>query len=129
MGHTNMYWTVAREASITRPQISADWAAGDYSQTKIECLNFAFHLFYDAKTSILECRNPTERSEMFHALNRCGQQGWGLGVHDMEDAFEHLIDHGGSWTDNNTANYQAALQRQFGGTDDSINDKLWIEKD
>ncbi len=30
--------------------------------------------------------------------------------------------------DNNTANYEAALQRQFGNTDDSINDELWIVK-
>lgn len=30
--------------------------------------------------------------------------------------------------DNNSANYSAALQRQFGNTDDSINDELWIVK-
>lgn len=28
--------------------------------------------------------------------------------------------------DNNTVNYNAALQRQFGNTDDSINEELWI---
>lgn len=30
--------------------------------------------------------------------------------------------------DNNTDNYKAALQRQFGNNDDSINDELWIVK-
>ena len=30
--------------------------------------------------------------------------------------------------DNNSVNYQAAIQRQFGNTDDSINDELWIVK-
>jgi hypothetical protein len=30
--------------------------------------------------------------------------------------------------DNNSANYQAALQRQFSNTDDRINDELWIVK-
>ena len=30
--------------------------------------------------------------------------------------------------DNNTANYNAALQRQFGNTDDSVNDELWVVK-
>jgi hypothetical protein len=29
--------------------------------------------------------------------------------------------------DNNKTNYQTALQRQFGNTNDNINDKLWIE--
>ena len=34
----------------------------------------------------------------------------------------------GSERDNNNSNYKAALQRQFGNDDDSINDELWIVK-
>jgi hypothetical protein len=31
--------------------------------------------------------------------------------------------------DNNSSNYTTALQRQFGNTNDSVNDELWITKD
>ena len=31
---------------------------------------------------------------MMHELHHCAQLGWGMGVHDLDDAFEHIIDHG-----------------------------------
>jgi hypothetical protein len=113
MGHANRYWTASAEASISRAQITAPWATGDHSQTKIEALNFSFHLFYDAKTSILQIRNGTERSSMLRELHNCAQRGWGMGVHDLDDAFEHLLAHNGQWTDNNTGRYYGGESKVF----------------
>ena len=42
---------------------------------------------------------------MMHELHHCAQLGWGMGVHDLDDAFEHIIDHGNTWTDGNIARY------------------------
>lgn len=40
----------------------------------------------------------------------------------------HRFSYPASERDNNTKNYDQALNNQFGNTDDSINDELWIEK-
>lgn len=113
VGTSNRYWTVADEASITIDRVTASWGRGEYCVTKVQALNFSFHLFYDAKTTIFQCTNPNLRSGMLKELHDCAWAGWGRGVSDLDEGFEHLLDNNGSWTDNNTKNYYGGPRKVF----------------
>lgn len=111
----NDYWNGTRQASLTRGQISAPWGAGDYSANRIALANRAFEIYYQAHRRISACTNGPHRNQMLTSLHDAAQTGWGLfdGVHDLEEAFEHLTDNGGRWTDSATGTYFGGAQKVF----------------
>src|SRR5260221_1076328 len=104
----NKYWTGQQQAKIlTIASISAAWGRGDGAANRFRMLNGAFEIYYILKTSIANCPDSDLRELMTKELDDAGEAGWGTGVNDMDDAFQHWIQPG-NWTDNNQGNYAKA---------------------
>lgn len=50
---------------------------------------------------------------MLEEIHNCAWAGWGVGVSDLDEGFEHLIEQNGGWTDNNTWNYYTGPNKVF----------------
>jgi len=114
---SNDYWDGVRQASLTREQITASWAAPGvaYSGRSIELANRAFEIYYQANRRISDCTSADHRARMLASLRDAARSGWGTGVDDLAEAFEHLEQNGGRWTDNGTQNYYGGSQKVFQG--------------
>jgi hypothetical protein len=115
VGQSNRYWNASDQASIQQSGVDADWGRPGvpYSSVAVGCLNFAFEVFYTAKTNILQCEDASQRAGMLSKLHDAATNGWGRGVQDLDDAFEHLIANGGRWTDSHTSNYYGGPGKIF----------------
>ena len=114
---SNDYWDGVRRAMLTRELITPSWAAPGvaYSGRSIELANRAFEIYYEANQRISACTSASHRDQMLASLHDAGRSGWGTGVDDLEEAFEHLESNGGRWTDNATSNYYGSSQKVFQG--------------
>lgn len=114
---SNDYWLGARQASLERSQISAPWGApgAAYSGRSIALANRAFEIYYQSHQRISACTDVSHQNKMFRSLYDAARAGWGLGVDDLEEAFQHLTANGGRWTDSATRNYYGGPQKVFPG--------------
>jgi hypothetical protein len=106
----NQYWLGTVQARLQENHVDATWDAGTNFEkspvaAKVNILNKAFEIYYDARTSIQKCPDQGVRQQMQSDLEDAATTGWGLGVSDLEEAFQHLCQNGGRWKDNNTARY------------------------
>lgn len=115
MGQSNKYWSASEQAYIEQSNVEAAWGKPgvSYSSVAVGCLNFAFEVFYTAKTSILQCEDASQRAGMLKELHGAATDGWGSGVQDLDDAFEHLIANNGKWTGSHTSNYYGGPGKIF----------------
>jgi len=112
MGQSNKYWTAYAQAYIPNLDwVSASWGSGNYAANKLRLINAAFEIYYLSRKSINKCDDATQRTEMLKELEDAACAGWGSGVRDLDDAFEHWLEPG-KWTDEHTASYYYSL----GGT-------------
>ncbi len=104
---SNPYWEGFRQASLERSQITAAWGRPglDHSGASISIANRAFEVYYTAHQNISASAGVSHYSQMLESLHEAGRTGWGVGVTDLEESFEHLTANGGRWTDNNTLHY------------------------
>jgi hypothetical protein len=101
----NRYWVATDKALIPDlSSVSAAWSRGEYCGNRLRMLNGAFEIYYLLRTSIYRCTDSALRTAMLGELDDAGSKGWGLGVQDMDDAFQHWLKPG-NWTDNNTDDY------------------------
>ena len=114
---SNDYWNGTRQASLERSQISASWAAPGvaYSGRSIALANRAFEIYYQSHQRISACDEANHRTQMLNSLHDAARSGWGRGIEDLEEAFEHLTRNGGRWTDSATSNYYGGPQKVFQG--------------
>ena len=108
MANQNKFWLGQQQAII--PDLSwvaADWGRGDASANRLRMLNGAFELHFILRKSIENCPDATMRDLMTKELDDAGEAGWGIGVRDLDDAFEHWYGPG-KWTDNNLKTYMKA---------------------
>lgn len=99
-------------ASVDQDRIKASWGRGDGCGARIESLNKAFRLFYVFRNRIEQVakRDIEAWLAMLRQLEDAGDTGWGRGVWDLDDAFRHLLETGGTWTDENTRPYWGLRQ-------------------
>jgi hypothetical protein len=104
----NKYWTAQQQARIPETGwVTADWGTGAYCANRLRMLNGAFEIYYRLKTSIDSCEDAELKKLMTEELNDAGTDGFGTGVRDLDDAFQHWLKPG-PWTDNNTKTYMRA---------------------
>jgi hypothetical protein len=104
----NSWWTGVQQAKIPDlDQVAADWGHGDAAANRLRMLNGAFEMFFILRKSIASCPDSTMRDLMTKELDDAGTAGMGIGVCDLDDAFQHWREPG-KWTDNNTKTYMKA---------------------
>jgi hypothetical protein len=107
-GKASVFWYGGRMADCDTFDESAEWAHGESSAIRIRLLNLAFQIYHKARWKIDACEERERHQKMIRELEDAATSGWGRGVTDLEEAFEHLIENnawiggGGSWTDNTT---------------------------
>ncbi len=103
----NQYSNGSTLAELSQNQITASCGRGEYCGARIQVINEAFRLYYRYRRAIepLSRTNWNAYWAMWRELEDAGDTGWGIGVCDLDDAFDHLIRNGGRWTDENTKPY------------------------
>ena len=132
----NEYWNGEVLACITPEQISDSSIKSAYS---IKRWNLAFRFYYDGMATIKAFREASAHSEpgrgrsiklanlvsgirsslvvrMKEDLEDTAREGWGMGVHEMREAFVHLASNDGRWTDKNWKSYEGELGRMGAGS-------------
>ena len=112
------YWEGTRQAQLTRSQVTASWGRPGvaHSGTSIGFANRAFEIYHSAHQSISRCSDYGHQRQMMSSLHDAARTGWGLGVDDLEEAFQHLDSNGGRWTDNATKSYFGGRNKVFHST-------------
>ncbi len=100
---SNDYWTGNTLASLTASQISAPWGRGSYCVTRIGFANELFQFWYDARANIAACTNAAHKAAMTTQLEDAGETGRGFFIDDLEEAFQHIHDNSGRWTDDTSS--------------------------
>jgi hypothetical protein len=107
------YWSGMALGRVEADQVEAAWGHGDNCGPRLYVLNRAFQVFAGVRRNIMKCLDEDQSREMSRELEDAAATGWGLGVQDLVDAFDHLLDNkvyeGGKWTDNKTDNFSCAL--------------------
>jgi hypothetical protein len=83
--------------------------------TAISLANRAFEVYYSAHVGISANSTAAHYSQMLTSLHNAARSGWGRGVSDLEESFEHLSANGSRWSDNNTKNYYGSPTKIFQG--------------
>lgn len=110
---SNNYWLGLEQAYLDRSQIDAEWGHGDNSGIRIQFVNRAFEIFYLGRQRIRTCPNAEQARRMERDLEDAAREGWGFGISDLEDAFEHLAANQGRWRDGATKCYFGARDKLF----------------
>ncbi len=98
----NEYSLGNRKARVRRIAENPDWASW---QNATELMNCAFELYYRAAQNISRTRNTQLQTRMTDLLEDCATEGWGGGVSDLDEAFQHLVKYDGEWYDRNPKAY------------------------
>jgi len=103
----NYYSEGQVRACLGKEQIKASWGRGEHCGERIQCINEAFRLFYIYRNRIEQVSSQDFNTywAMLRELEDAGDTGWGSGVRDLDDAFQHLIANNGHWADENTRMY------------------------
>jgi hypothetical protein len=113
MGVGNGYWLGTDKATLYPNSVQADWGSGEHSGSSIRFCNKAFDIFYQARQAWLNIQWRVHAEKVKEVLEVCGTTGWGIGVHDMRDAFDHYANSGGYWVDEDVANYYGGSEKVF----------------
>ena len=113
----NQYWNGSVQATLDRNHVSAAWGRPGlaHSGASINLANRAFEVYYSAHRNISASASTGHQPQMLAALHDAARTGWGSGVSDLEESFEHLSASGGAWSDNNTKNYYGGPNKIFRG--------------
>jgi hypothetical protein len=110
----NDYWEGKVRAHLDRSDVTADWGSGDNSGDRIAFANRVFQFWYDARANIDDCDNSTQQSQMTAELEKCGYTGSGIGIDDLNEAFDYYQSTGGEWSDDTeTWNYYGGPKKLF----------------
>ncbi|MFT5527625.1 MAG: hypothetical protein ACI9G1_004211 [Pirellulaceae bacterium] len=116
----NDYWEGNVRARLERADVTADWGSGTNSGSRIGFANRVFQFWYDARQNIDACGDSTQQAQMTKELEKCGYTGAGLGIDDLNEAFNYYESQGGVWSDNTESwNY-------YGGPKKLFHDKMLI---
>ncbi len=112
---SNSYWKGIKQAKLTRSQITASWAMQgvDHSETRINFVNRVFYIYYQSMANIRSFSDENHKRIMLKELEDAATTGWGTGIDDLEEAFEHLCKTNGLWTDDDTKNYYGGPNKVF----------------
>src|SRR5262245_19603798 len=97
MSNTTTYWLGTQKAELAYTDVLASWGTGPHCSNKVDMANFAFLKYYEARTNINSCSDVLHAKAMRGELEDAATSGWGLGVQDLDDAFEHLATNSGKW--------------------------------
>jgi hypothetical protein len=115
MGTGNTYWNAIQKAVLDISNVRASWGQGDYCLNKVALMNGAFDIYYSARTSINRCPDADQTSKMLAELEGSATDGWGSGVQDLDDAFEHMVSNSGVWTDEHVSDYHRGPESVWQG--------------
>jgi hypothetical protein len=103
---SNYYWDGINKCYLEQRQIKAKWGqpGADDCVRKLAVLNRAFEVFYLARKNIYSCPDFDQQMEMHKELEKAATEGFGPGVTDLEEAFEHVVENG-CWKDTNIKYY------------------------
>jgi hypothetical protein len=130
----HQYWNGTTCAKLTADQICAQLLRKDifyHRDWSISRWNLAFSLYYDGMATIKAFKEvnpyadfgPTvsvsrERGRLTQLMEKdihdAAETGWGPGVSDLREAFEHLAANNDRWLDTNTRTYDGPLGRIHG---------------
>ncbi len=84
-----------------------------YREDAAKAMNFAFLLYYYGMRFAKGVKQADAKAGkvLRDDLRAAATSGWGFGVKDLEDAFEHVADNDGRWSDNKAKPYYGALGR------------------
>ncbi len=101
-------------ASMARVEISdllhSEWRNPGQA---VRFMNRAFELYHDAIRSIMRCPSMEQRTEMERRLRSAATHGWGRGVSDLRQSFQHLASQSGGWSDRDTSVYNGGSHKTF----------------
>lgn len=116
--HPNRFQDGTQKAFLTEDQMKVPkWRPGNkFYGRAIGILNVAFDNYYQAKTLIDACSDESHKTLMLKELEDSACEGFGaFGVDDLDEAFQHISESGGDWTDTNEASYSGKFQEKLGG--------------
>jgi len=107
------YWYGNEQAHLAKGEIIASWGHEEHSETSRKFCNHAFRIFYLGRQQDLRLENRDHAGKIRRLLEDCGTTGWGSGVEDLQEAFEHFGENGGFWRDEETSLYQGGAGKAF----------------
>ncbi len=108
------YWDGRAKAVLTPNLITVGWGHGENSDVQRQFVNRAFEIYYESRNRINRCDNQAHRRLMLESLEDSATDGSGLwGVNDLKEAFEHLADNNGRWTDSSTDSWSGGRYSIF----------------
>ena len=115
---SNNYWSGTQQAQLDRSQITAHWGAGgvSFSTRSINFVNRAFEIYYQAHQNINACPDTEHSTLMLRQLQEAGRSGYsilGEQPDDLEEAFQHLVNNSGTWTNDETRSYFGGREKVF----------------
>lgn len=99
---SNAYWSGAELAYVTEDQIDAA-NVKRLGGRAVRAMNLAFRIYQNG--IVFAVQGGALRLMITSDLHDAARTGWGTGVSDLEEAFEHLATNRGRWKDTNTKNY------------------------
>ena len=109
----NQYWNGATHAVLVRERVSAKWANGNHSATRIDAANRAFCIWHYARRTLRDSPTQPHRDKMYRTLTECAKEGWGKGVSDLQETLDHMDRNNGHWSDANTKQYFGGNGRSY----------------
>lgn len=110
------WWEGKNQALLVQQNIQANWRLEPGYQDRITIANHAFRLYYRGMQC---CNDPLlslkQSRAMRSRLQSLAKSGSGMGVSNLEEAFEHLAANGTVWKDENTADYKGGRGKAFPG--------------
>ena len=87
---SNVCWLGQKQALLTVWQVTASWARGNWSSLNRDFVNRAFEFWFNVRREIAKVTDLNYRGAPTAKLEDSGEEGWGTGIDDFEEAFEHI---------------------------------------
>lgn len=117
MASANSYKNGSAKASLSTSDIAADWPDDARVHDLVRVANRAFDIHHTTINNIQSVPDGERRRRMRQKLDAAAASGRGIGVSDLNEAFEHLAANNGQWRDDNVRSY-------FGGPTKCIDEML-----
>ena len=121
MATGKLFWNGTDKVTLTADKIDASKVTGDTPLNKskfnytLQAMNNAFRIFYDARQLISNVSDHKVKLAMTKDLDDVGRTGWGMGVNDLEEAFDRLASNASKCKDNNVSYTGWHTDDQIGG--------------
>jgi hypothetical protein len=107
------YWHADAKAEIKSDHAPKAWQNG-MGQKKLDYLNTAFEVYFNARSNLKECSDTKRRSQMVEDLEKVAASGWSVyGVSNLKAAFEHLAKND-RWNDERFKQYECGKTARWG---------------